>query len=49
MIIVFLIMNMLLNSNFICSKYDTNMIEEGDFKGHLEIKWEGGPLNLVIL
>lgn len=28
-----------------CSKYDIT-IAEGDFKGHLEIKWEGEPFKV---
>lgn len=28
-----------------CSKYDIS-IPEGDFKGHLEIEWEGEPLKV---
>ena len=39
-------MNMLLSGNRgQCSKYDIS-IAEGDFKGHLEINWEGDPFKV---
>ena len=36
---------MLLSGNGKCSKYDIS-IAEGDFKRHLEIKWEGDPFKV---
>ena len=42
----FIDMNMLLSGNRgQCSKYDIS-IAEGDFKGHLEINWEGDPFKV---